>query len=71
MNCEFLPVSRSDVKQRGWDRLDIILITGDAYVDHPAYGAAQASLFTSTGVGTTLPIGQSAALEITELKPAP
>ncbi|WP_319524215.1 YgiQ family radical SAM protein [uncultured Desulfosarcina sp.] len=40
MNCEFLPVSQSDVKQRGWDRLDIILITGDAYVDHPAYGVA-------------------------------
>jgi len=40
MNCEFLPVSQSDLQNRGWDRLDIILITGDAYVDHPAYGVA-------------------------------
>ena len=40
MTCEFLPVSRSDLKRRGWDRFDIILITGDAYVDHPAYGVA-------------------------------
>ncbi|BBO68267.1 YgiQ family radical SAM protein [Desulfosarcina alkanivorans] len=40
MTCEFLPVSQSDLRQRGWDRLDIILITGDAYVDHPAYGVA-------------------------------
>ncbi|WP_319408420.1 YgiQ family radical SAM protein [uncultured Desulfosarcina sp.] len=37
---EFLPVSRSDMQQRGWDELDVILITGDAYVDHPAYGVA-------------------------------
>jgi uncharacterized radical SAM protein YgiQ len=37
---EFLPISRSDLQRRGWDRLDVILITGDAYVDHPAYGVA-------------------------------
>ncbi|BBO89229.1 YgiQ family radical SAM protein [Desulfosarcina ovata] len=40
MNCDFLPVSQSDMRQRGWDRLDVILITGDAYVDHPAFGVA-------------------------------
>ncbi len=37
---EFLPISRSDMRQRGWDQLDVILITGDAYVDHPAFGVA-------------------------------
>ena len=37
---EFLPISQSDLQRRGWDRLDVILITGDAYVDHPAYGVA-------------------------------
>jgi uncharacterized radical SAM protein YgiQ len=37
---DFLPVSRSGLRRRGWDRLDVILITGDAYVDHPAFGAA-------------------------------
>ncbi|MCX7817516.1 MAG: YgiQ family radical SAM protein [Syntrophales bacterium] len=40
MDRKFLPVSLKEVKQRGWDSLDVILITGDAYVDHPSYGAA-------------------------------
>jgi uncharacterized radical SAM protein YgiQ len=35
----FLPVSKEDLKARGWNELDIILVTGDAYVDHPSYGA--------------------------------
>ncbi|MFH1859657.1 MAG: YgiQ family radical SAM protein, partial [bacterium] len=37
---EFLPISKDDMKDRGWKELDIILITGDAYVDHPSYGTA-------------------------------
>ena len=36
----FLPLSQSDLAQRGWRDLDVILISGDAYVDHPAFGAA-------------------------------
>ncbi len=36
----FLPVNQSDLKTRGWDDLDIILISGDAYIDHPAFAAA-------------------------------
>ena len=40
MRDDFLPTSRSDMRQRGWDDLDIILVTGDAYVDHPAFGTA-------------------------------
>jgi uncharacterized radical SAM protein YgiQ len=36
----FLPVSRADMTARGWDALDVLLITGDAYVDHPSFGAA-------------------------------
>jgi len=40
MENQFLPVSAADRQARGWDRLDVILITGDAYVDHPAYGTA-------------------------------
>ncbi len=35
---EFLPVSREDLKRRGIDRLDIIIVTGDAYIDHPSFG---------------------------------
>jgi len=37
---DFLPISKEDLKKRGWSELDIILVTGDAYVDHPSYGAA-------------------------------
>lgn len=37
---EFLPVSRADLESRGWDELDIIIVSGDAYVDHPAWAAA-------------------------------
>ena len=40
MAVDFLPVSRADMQRRGWDELDVILVTGDAYVDHPAYGVA-------------------------------
>jgi uncharacterized radical SAM protein YgiQ len=34
----FLPISRADLDARGWDACDIIIISGDAYVDHPAFG---------------------------------
>ena len=34
----FLPVSREDMDRRGWDSYDVLLITGDAYVDHPSFG---------------------------------
>ena len=36
----FLPMNRSDMEARGWDELDFLLITGDAYVDHPSFGVA-------------------------------
>ena len=34
----FLPVCREDMEARGWDRLDVLLITGDALIDHPSFG---------------------------------
>lgn len=34
----FLPVSRDDMARRGWDDYDVLIITGDAYVDHPSFG---------------------------------
>ena len=36
----FLPMSRAEMSQVGWDSCDIILVTGDAYVDHPSFGMA-------------------------------
>ena len=34
----FLPTSRAEMTARGWDELDVLLVMGDAYVDHPAFG---------------------------------
>ena len=36
----FLPMSRAEMDQLGWDSCDIVLVTGDAYVDHPSFGMA-------------------------------
>lgn len=36
----FLPTSRAEMEERGWDELDIVIVTGDAYVDHPAFGSS-------------------------------
>lgn len=36
----FLPVCREDMQARGWDAPDFVLVTGDAYVDHPSFGTA-------------------------------
>lgn len=37
---DFLPVNRNDMTERGWDQVDFVYITGDAYVDHPSFGTA-------------------------------
>ncbi|MDO5491756.1 MAG: YgiQ family radical SAM protein, partial [Bacillota bacterium] len=36
----FLPVCQEDMRERGWNQADFVLVTGDAYVDHPSFGAA-------------------------------
>src|SRR6202140_5707187 len=36
----FLPMSRGEMQALGWERFDVILVTGDAYVDHPSFGMA-------------------------------
>ncbi len=38
--CPFLPMTRAEMEQLGWDACDVILVTGDAYVDHPSFGMA-------------------------------
>ena len=40
MTPEFLPTAADEIKRLGWERPDIILFSGDAYVDHPSFGAA-------------------------------
>ena len=39
-SAPFLPMSRAEIDALGWDSCDIILVTGDAYVDHPSFGMA-------------------------------
>jgi len=39
-NNRFLPMTRDEMSKNGWDACDFIIITGDAYVDHPSFGAA-------------------------------
>ena len=36
----FLPVSKEDMEERGWWWYDFLIVTGDAYVDHPSFGTA-------------------------------
>lgn len=40
MSVKFFPITREEVRKIGWDELDVVLVTGDAYVDHPSYGTA-------------------------------
>ena len=40
MEKDFLPISREDMKKRGWSQCDFVYISGDAYVDHSSFGAA-------------------------------
>ncbi|MHC1747790.1 MAG: YgiQ family radical SAM protein [Cellulosilyticaceae bacterium] len=37
---KYLPISKEDMEERGWDELDFVLVTADAYVDHHSFGAA-------------------------------
>ena len=40
MTMDFLPISREDMRRRGWEQCDFVYISGDAYVDHPSFGPA-------------------------------
>jgi len=52
-SLDYLPVSRQDLERRGWPELDFVLVSGDAYVDHPSFGAALiARLLESRGYRT-------------------
>ncbi len=40
LNKQFLPISRQDMISRHWDEVDFVYVSGDAYVDHPSFGAS-------------------------------
>ncbi|HNW90427.1 MAG TPA: YgiQ family radical SAM protein [Bacteroidales bacterium] len=47
---DWLPVSKEELEKRGWDYVDVIIVSGDAYVDHPSFGHAMiARLIESEG----------------------
>ena len=37
---DFLPTTKKELELRGWNEVDVVLFSGDAYIDHPAFGAA-------------------------------
>jgi len=45
----FLPMTREEMRERGWNEVDIVLVTGDAYVDHPSFGTAIVSRVLEDG----------------------
>ena len=45
----FLPISKQDLLSRGWDEVDFVVVTGDAYVDHPTFGTAIISRVLEAG----------------------
>ncbi len=48
---DWLPTTVKEVKRRGWDELDVILFSGDAYIDHPSFGPAVVGrIFESFGL---------------------
>ena len=40
MKGNFLPITREEMKERGWNQVDFVYVSGDAYVDHPSFGHA-------------------------------
>ena len=40
MEQQFLPTNRAEMEARGWGEVDFVYVNGDAYVDHPSFGAA-------------------------------
>lgn len=40
MSAPFLPITLEETKRLGWDEVDVVIVSGDAYVDHPSFGAA-------------------------------
>ena len=42
---DWLPITKKETDLRGWSEVDVVIITGDAYVDHPAFGAAVIGCF--------------------------
>ena len=51
---DWLPITKKETDLRGWEEVDIVFVTGDAYVDHPAFGAAVIGSQSSKVIAQTL-----------------
>jgi len=58
-----MPMTRAELDKLGWDSCDIIVVCGDAYVDHPSFGMAV--------IGRVLPVPAVATAGTTFLSPSP
>ena len=57
----FLPTSRAEMEALGWRQCDVIIVTGDAYVDHPSFGMAIIGrVLASSGAESPIRIGARA-----------
>ena len=51
---KYLPTTKKETDLRGWDEVDIVFFTGDAYIDHPSFGAAVLGrVLEAAGLSTT------------------
>ena len=57
----FRPTTLKEVRARGWDQLDVILFTGDAYIDHPSFGAAASGTITGADPAAVTAVATGAA----------
>ena len=52
MNHGFLPISRKEMEERGWNQVDFVYVSGDAYVDHPSFGHAIIGCWRAEDIGS-------------------
>ena len=70
MNHGFLPISRKEMEERGWNQVDFVYVSGDAYVDHPSFGHAiitrllEAHGFRVGKIRTVLRFSESRGLDL-------
>ena len=67
---DFLPITKKEVELRGWDELDVVFFTGDAYIDHPALTAAvvDAIRVVASSTDSILELGCSVGRNLAALK---
>ena len=66
----FLPMSRAEMEALGWDACDVILVSGDAYIDHPSFGAALIGLAQGQSIDWEGRDGRVRRLTVESVEPA-